>query len=234
MLPCYNTIVSNQFTHPWTQEEIIFLKENINKLTYRQIGNLLDRTPSSIQSKIRYLPFQTKVKKHPVNVDFFKKRTPIVAYVLGFIAADGNICHSGRAHVLHIASDDKDIIEKIRPLMDYEGPIYKKIRGNGKISYSLRICDMTIFLDLQKLNITERKSLTLQPPILNKKLVSHFIRGYFDGDGSVFSYHNPKYPSQNLGVHFYTASIKMAEYLITVIKQIPDISYLHSQLKCTT
>ena len=51
---------------------------------------VLQRSPSSIQSKIRYLPYNQKVKKHPVNSDFFKLWSPEMAYVLGFIAADGN------------------------------------------------------------------------------------------------------------------------------------------------
>src|SRR3989344_9643088 len=141
----------NQFTHPWTPQEIEFLRTNIGKLTYEQMGDTLDRSYSSVQSKIRYLPFQKKIKKHSVNVNFFKNLSPETAYTLGLIAADGNVCHSGNAHVLHLASDDVDIIEKVKRLMDYEGPIYQKHRDNGKISYSLRICDQTIFKDLVSL-----------------------------------------------------------------------------------
>lgn len=215
----------NQYTHPWTPQEIKFLEHNVKKLTYKQMSKFIDRTPFSIQSKIRYLPFQAKIKKHQINSNFFKTPSSKVAYVLGLIAADGNICHTGRAHVLHLASDDKDIIQKIKSLMNYSGPIHEKKRSNGKISYSLRVCDQAIFNDLQKLGITERKSLTLQPPKLNKTLVSHFIRGYFDGDGSVFALHNPKYPSHNLGVHLYTASFAMAKYLYTVLKNLLGTSY---------
>lgn len=208
----------NQFTHPWTPNEIDFLRNNIKKLTYRQMGNSINRSTSSIQSKIRYLPFQQKVKKYPVNLHFFNTWSPEMAYVLGFIAADGNICHSGRTHTLHIACDDADVIEKIKGLLKYEGKIHKKIRSNGKISYSLRICDPIIFKSLQKLNITERKSLTFTPPKIPKNLVRHFIRGYFDGDGSV-SVRNIKYPSR-LVVDIYSASLNMAKFLHRTIKQI--------------
>jgi len=183
----------------------------------------LNRSPASIQSKIRYLPFQQKIKKHSVNSNFFKIWSPEMSYAVGFIAADGNICHSGRGHVLHIACDDKDIIEKLKLALQYEGPMYEKNRKNGKISYSLRICDLEIFQDLIKLNITERKSLTLLPPQIPANFTRDYIRGYFDGDGSV-SIGNIKYPKK-LVVNFYSASKHMAEYLHTIIRSVCSDSY---------
>ena len=187
------------------------------------MGTIIQRSTSSIQSRIRYLPIQRKVKKHKVNSDFFKIWSPEMAYVLGFVGADGNVCHSGRAHSLHIACDDKDIIEKIKITLSYEGPIYQKTRNNGKISYSLRICDQIIFTDLQKLGITERKSLTFSPPKIPKKLIRHFIRGYFDGDGSVWLRNTP-YASK-LVVDFYTASQPMSEFIYLKMKKILKNSY---------
>lgn len=213
----------NQFTHPWTPQEINFIKNNMQKLTYKEIGSYINRSPSSIQSKIRYLPYKKKVRKYPVNFHFFKTWSEEMAYILGFVAADGNICHSGRAHVLHIACDDRDIIEKIKKVLEYKGPIHQKIRDNSKISYSLRICDSIIFQDLQKLNITERKSLTFNPPIIPGRLIRHFIRGYFDGDGSV-SFRNTKYPSR-LVVDFYTASKQMFKYLHRILKYVLKDTY---------
>lgn len=213
----------NQFTHPWTSQEIELLKENIGKLTYKEMGTFINRTPASIQSKIRFLPFQQKVKKHLVNSGFFKTWSAEMAYVLGFIAADGNICHSGRAHMLQIACDDRDIIEKTKKVLEYQGPIHQKSRDNGKISYSLRICDPIIFQDLQKLHITERKSLTFNPPKIPKNLVRHFIRGYFDGDGSVYL-RNSHYQSR-LVVDFYTASLHMARFLHKTITSLFKETY---------
>jgi hypothetical protein len=43
-----------------------------------------------------------------------------------------------------------------------------------------------MFNDLCKLGCVPRKSLILTFPIINKELIHHFIRGYFDGDGTVF------------------------------------------------
>lgn len=190
---------------------------------------LINRSSASIQSKIRYLPFQQKIKKHPVNSQFFKTWSPQMAYTLGFIAADGNICHTGRAHTLHIACDDLDVIEKIKIVIQYQGPIHLKPRLNNKISYSLRICDPIIFNDLEKLGVTERKSLTFTPPKIPKKLIRHFIRGYFDGDGTVYL-RNFQYRSK-LAAKFYTASLQMAEYTHKLMVKTLGDAYLGKILK---
>ena len=42
--------------------------------------------------------------------------------------------------------------------------------------------------DLINLGCVPNKSLILTPPNLKDKFVSHFIRGYFDGDGSIGKY----------------------------------------------
>lgn len=213
----------NQFTHPWSENEILFLEQSIGKLTYKQMGRVINRSPSSIQSKIRYLPFQQKVKKHPVNTTFFRTWSEEMAYTLGFIAADGNICHTGRAHMLHVACDDRDVIEKIKLATSYEGPIREKLRANGKVSYSLRICDPIIFQDLEELGVTERKSLTFTPPKIEGGFVRHFVRGYFDGDGSVVLRKNGA--NFRLRVYIYTASFNMAVFLQELMVNILGESY---------
>jgi hypothetical protein len=41
------------------------------------------------------------------------------------------------------------------------------------------------------MGLTSRKSLTVGPPPLTDDLVRHFVRGYFDGNGTVGAYRNP-------------------------------------------
>jgi hypothetical protein len=59
---------------------------------------------------------------------------------------------------------------------------------------------LTIITDLKKLGVTPKKSLIIKFPTNNqvpKELLNHFVRGVFDGDGSVFNYertiNNKKY-----------------------------------------
>jgi intein/homing endonuclease len=205
----------NQFTHPWTKKEIEFIRKNLHKMTYKEMGKTINRTPTAIQSKVRHLPFKKKVKKYPINKDFFQKWTQEMAYILGFIAADGNISKHGRAHMIQLASDDKDIIYKIRKAIKSKASILQRKRCNGKISYQLRFSDQTIFNDLLRLNITTRKSQNITPPEIPSKYVRHYLRGFFDGDGTVYS--TKKAP---LVTTWYTASEPMAKFIFSHITKV--------------
>jgi len=58
--------------------------------------------------------------RYKFNVNFFKKWTPEMAYVLGFIYADGDIednRKSSRTQYTTIASTDRDILEAIKKAM---------------------------------------------------------------------------------------------------------------------
>ena len=53
-------------------------------------------------------------------------------------------------------------------------------------TYTLQIQNKKIFSDLISLGLVENKSLTVDFPNIPKEYVRHFIRGCWDGDGSVF------------------------------------------------
>ncbi len=124
------------------------------------------------------------------NEDFFKKWSPEMAYVLGFFTADGNMIKNNRgAHFIAFYSTDKDIIEKIKIVLHSNLKVSLKnkhaINSHWKDSYQLQIGSKEIFKDLIGLGMTPNKSLTIRMPTVPKKFLSHFLRGYFDGDGHV-------------------------------------------------
>lgn len=123
--------------------------------------------------------------------------TPDKAYWLGFIYADGFI--TKRTHgnpVFGITLAEKEPLEKINKCMNSNKPIgeYKKINSysNKSIEYKLAFCSPQLTSDLEKWGCVENKTFKLKfPDFLDKSLIPHFVRGYFDGDGSVF-YHITK------------------------------------------
>lgn len=121
-----------------------------------------------------------------------------MAYLLGYIYSDGTIedvRKSSRTCYLAITSVDYDILYKIREALSSNHNLYiNKQRvtifpGNRKYlckqSYTLRIGSKSLFDDLVKLGLTPRKSLTLKFPKIPINFLKYFVRGYFDGDGSV-------------------------------------------------
>ena len=75
-----------------------------------------------------------------------------------------------------------------RKILEYEGPIYDgKRQKDGKIYLysSLQICSCRMVQDLVRHGIVPNKSNILKRPNIDKEYYSHWIRGLFDGDGSV-------------------------------------------------
>ena len=137
--------------------------------------------------------------------DFFDKiDTELKAYLLGYLIADGCITIESRKD-RHITSkirriqfqpavDDIQIIELMR---DSIAPDNKIIIVKAKIAtkqdtIKFRIaCRYMVDKLMSKYKIVPRKTWnhTFTFPKMPKHLKRHFIRGYFDGDGSVGKSH---------------------------------------------
>ena len=122
------------------------------------------------------------------NENFFKNWSPEMAYVLGFFTADGSMIKNKRgAHFIEFQITDKSLLEKIRELF---GSAHKiSVRKNGpaewKTIYRLQIGSKKMFGDLLTIGLAPRKTQRIKLPNVPKEYFSHFVRGYFDGDGNV-------------------------------------------------
>ena len=125
-----------------------------------------------------------------VNKDFFKEWSEEMAYILGYWFADGCIWSGGGHYNFSITSNDYNHLKLIRDTIKSNHKLYK--RKTDK-SYKLDIRCKEIYNDIIKLGGTERKSLTAKFPNVPKEYVRHFIRGYFDGDGSFTLRNNEPY-----------------------------------------
>lgn len=111
--------------------------------------------------------------------DFFKSWSNDMAWILGFICSDGNIENK---YAYSIVQKDPEPLEKIKTIIQYSGPLTRS--GN---CMRLRIGNFEHVSDLNKIGITACKSLILKMPKIPKEYLWHFIRGYFDGDGSIYT-----------------------------------------------
>jgi len=171
--------------------------QSCRRFTDKNLTSWLYKT-GRLKKKIKYNGPDRRVQKTKgnVNIDFFKKWSPEMAYVLGFFAADGGMfVNSGGSRYLQFTSTDHEILEKIRTLLlaKQKISIKKRISSNLKDCFLLQIGSKEIFNDLKSLGFTPNKELTMRLPRIPDKYFSHFLRGYFDGDGCISrSYYKKK------------------------------------------
>lgn len=138
------------------------------------------------------------------------------AYWLGFLYADGYVNH--RQVELSLKESDYEHIVKFKSFMHSEHKIsYKK----STKSYRITICSTKIASDLARLGCVQCKSLILKFPTeeqVPKHLIHHFMRGYFDGDGSVsINLEKKNYIMSVLGTSDFLD--KYEEILLSILKK---------------
>ena len=116
------------------------------------------------------------------------------AYWLGFLAADG--CVSGNYIIITLKAEDKTHLEKFKKFLqadsikiqdiqkwtNFEGEKLDKFRYYSQFTIGCK----RMAEDLKKHGIVENKTLVLQPPLtIPEEFYMDWIRGYFDGDGSI-------------------------------------------------
>lgn len=115
------------------------------------------------------------------------------AYWLGFLYADG--CVIAKTNTIRINLSTNDV-EHLIKFKNFLGAINTEIKRNDrtdgdkiyKLSY-FQISDEKMASDLIKQGCVPNKTYGLKFPgtdILPIELTSHFIRGFFDGDGSIY------------------------------------------------
>lgn len=139
-----------------------------------------------------------KPVRYSFDERFFTKDAEEVFYWAGFIAADGCLKKHGNSDALDIALSSKDEyhLELFKRDINSTHPIHKSIIKNSKHNskwndsekVEIRVLSKYLPEDLARFNITQRKTHTYTFPewLIEHSMVNHFMRGYFDGDGSWF------------------------------------------------
>ena len=130
-------------------------------------------------------------KIYTFNEEYFEKiDSEDKAYWLGFIYADGYITNNNIGIALFII--DKQHLFKFKESIEATYPINSYI-PTSEYCKSVNYCRILLRSkkavdDIRDKGVLNNKSLILKYPnefILDSKYYRHFIRGYFDGDGSL-------------------------------------------------
>ena len=122
-----------------------------------------------------------------------------MAWVLGLLVSDGFVRKNNASAYfgLKLSERDVDVILKVREMLKYQGPVYKvvsRLEYKGRVkTFSFRLLqinDVEVVKELERMGIQQAKTLKEKIPtsiinIRDEKIVSSFIRGVYDGDGSM-------------------------------------------------
>lgn len=188
--PVYNEII-------FTENQKEDIKNGyLSGISTVKLGNMYDVSHKKIAKILdEYNIPRTGVgrRKYYLNESYFENiDTPNKAYILGLLYADGSNNISKYTVSISLEEKDKHILESIRKELNYNKELeyidYSNKHDFGysyKNQYRLLFFSKKLCNDLNDKGMFSNKSLILKfPNWLDNNLKRHFIRGYFDGDGS--------------------------------------------------
>ena len=134
--------------------------------------------------------------------------SPEFAYAIGLLVTDGNLSPDGR-HI-NFTSKDKSLIQSFKSILRLQNKIGRKARGKDDVKkyYVIQFGDVLFYKFLIEIGITPRKSKTLASIKIPRQYFFDFLRGHFDGDGTFYSYWDPRWRSSFM---FYTEFISASK-----------------------
>lgn len=117
--------------------------------------------------------------------------SPNLAYAVGLLATDG--CLSP-PYLIDLTSKDREQLENFRHCVGIDLKITKKYSG-GREYLRIQFKNTLFYSFLISIGLTPAKSKTLGRLAIPEKYFFHFLRGVFDGDGSTYSYWDPRWKS---------------------------------------
>ena len=183
-----------RLTHKEKSE--LFTKYETGKFTAVDLAKEYPVSSTAINALLRRNGYRAKSqselqRKYEVNETFFDViDTEEKAYFLGFLYADGYNNTDRNSVNLSLKEDDKEILEILNNLLQPNKPLqYVEIKAkNSANQYRLVIANKHISQKLVELGCDKAKTHNLKFPTeeqVPSHLIRHFVRGYFDGDGSV-------------------------------------------------
>lgn len=156
-------------------------------MTLKQVEDKYSLSHPTISKILKDIPKYSKAKLYnpDMNESFFHKLNKDSAYYLGLIIADGNVFKdsTGRQASISITLKEEDeyLLFKFKEILKANTAISHDGRGVSQFAVRSNIMAQ----DLKQYGVIPRKSYFTYLPKIPDTLMSHLIRGIFDGDGSI-------------------------------------------------
>lgn len=147
-----------------------------------------------------------------------------LAYAVGLLASDGNLSKDGRH--MDLTSKDKGQIIAFKNCLDLNVKIGMKTSGyTGRNDYfRVQFGDVLFYQWLLDIGLAPNKSKTLGELKIPDEHFFDFLRGCFDGDGSMYAYWDPRWHSSYMFyLNFASASPLFLSWLQSTIKRLAKV-----------
>lgn len=189
-----------------------FILQNYQTMTAEQIAKETGKTIGNIRNYLHRMGLQAyRYSKLNINHYYFRNMNANIAYILGFTTADGTVCNeNGRMRLRYtLQLQDIEILEFIKNELAPNAKI-KNYRDN-----EISLCMNSKYLvnDIYNFGIMPNK--TGKEKLINipKEYFYDYLRGLFDGDGTVGIYDKKNSNSKDYRVVIYCSNKQFLEEL---------------------
>jgi hypothetical protein len=194
----------------WTPEREALLRERYPQEGVAPLVEVFGKSAEAIRSHAYILGIKSLYRNdyvaesrientQSVNIHYFDQWSPNMAWLLGYIWADGNISTTGTQSKRGLSLNfrcvltDRELIEHIKQelgsshTLALSAPTYR-FNSHVKASIGIKICSTALCRTLmEQYGIPQRKSFSDIPyPTIPDEWAGHFARGFFDGDGYIY------------------------------------------------
>lgn len=199
----------------------------LNHINYLELKNLgLSRYEIALKFQIpewklkKYIATNNWGKKPPtiINLTAFDDYSEQSCYWAGFLAADGNVDSKNRIRLM-LKYDDLSHLEKFKNFLQSTHTISTNTEKYNRCSFEFTNKEMCEVLSFN-FGIIPNKTDKLEFPVyIPTKYLVHYIRGYFDGDGSICeSFSNKNSVTASIYATFASGSKQFSNSLYEYLK----------------
>lgn len=207
-----NAIYKNGI-YNFSSEELLYIRKSLEEgKTRKQIAETLHVPAYIINRTANILEQRGKYSNTLCNQNWIEKKTALFWYFLGIFGSDG---HLGRFNEIDIFQKDGKYLKDLQEKIGHSGKLY----GRDKTCYVLRITNALLHKIIEECGYAEDKRYNAPfVNIDNAEYQALYIRGLFDGDGSLYY----KYVSGafcGITWEIVTGSLKVAEGIKNTLKR---------------
>lgn len=222
----------------FTEEQIEdIISQHLKNVSLAVVGEQYGCSQPVIRNIVKSRGYTPTCRRSDLNENFFDViDSEVKAYWLGYLAADGTIRvresgidkdgkkrNRGNSIHLKLSTMDETHLIKFRDVvcpnsvLKYATSVVTTRKGNISTSYNvtLNLYSNHIVSQIIDKGVGPRKTFTVGKPNIEEKYIRHYLRGLFDGDGTVSIHH-----SRSMRYSIASASEKMYEFLYEHLKSL--------------